>query len=247
MFSRPVLFVGVLVACVVVPYVLLDDHLAEGVRGVWNRVLGKAAEDEEALLDRFDHAAYTPASGASAKGPIVTIEQAFRFDLTPQWVSHQWPRVSTVLGEPEQLGMRVALVTGTRTDDVAGSLTYYFDQHHQLQRITFEGLTRDPRRLLAATVTPYNLKSLPTTGAARYIAGDADDPTSEVFVEHLPVLTADPEAPRAEVSVDLRRAAPRRADKRAAVARPADTRTPSRKTPGDDPDAKLLPSSYRRW
>src|SRR5215467_11022541 len=87
MFSRPVLFVGVLVACVVVPYVLLDDHLAEGVRGVWNRVLGKAEDDKEGLLDRFDHAAYSPISGAPAKGPIVTIEQAFRFDLTPQWVS----------------------------------------------------------------------------------------------------------------------------------------------------------------
>jgi len=247
MFSRPVLFVGVLVACVVVPYVLLDEHLADSVRGVWNRVRGKVEEEKDGLLDRFDHAAYSPASGASAKGPIVTIEQAFRFDLTPQWVSSQWPRVSTVLGEPEQLGMRVALVTGTRPDDVAGSLTYYFDQHHQLQRITFEGLTRDPRRLLAATVTPYNLKSLPTTGAAHYIAGDPDDPTSEVFVEHLPVLTANPEAPRAEVSVDLRRAAPRRTNKRGPVTGPADKRAPSRKAADNDPDQKLLPSSYRRW
>src|SRR5256885_12638983 len=33
----------------------------------------------------------------------------------------------SVLGEPEQLGMRVALVSGTRADDIAGSLTYYFE------------------------------------------------------------------------------------------------------------------------
>ncbi len=243
MFSRPVLFALVLVACIVVPYVLLDEHLAQSARGAWNAILGRVEEEKDGLLDRFDHAAYSPASGASHNGPVVTIEQAFRFDLTPQWVSSRWPRVSTVLGEPEQLGMRVALVTGTRPDDVAGSLTYYFDKHHQLQRITFEGLTRDPRRLLSATVTPFGLKSLPTTGAAHYIAGDQEDPTSEVIVEHLPVLTADPEAPRAEVSVDLRRSSPRKA---VAAPRRTDAR-PARATAEDDPDPKLLPSSYRRW
>ena len=243
MFSRPVLFVGVLVACVVVPYVLLDEHLARGARGAWNGLLGKVEEEKDGLLDRFDHANYSPASGASHQGPVVTIEQAFRFDLTPQWVSSRWPRVSTVLGEPEQLGMRVALVTGTRLDDVAGSLTYYFDQHHQLQRITFEGLTRDPKRVLAATVTPFGLKSLPTTGAAHYIAGDQENPTSEVIVEPLPVLTADPEAPRAEVSVDLRRASPRKA---AAAPRRGNAR-PARAAADEDPDPKLLPPGYRRW
>jgi len=244
MFSRPVLFVGVLVACVVVPYVLLDDHLAQSVRGAWNGLLGRVEDEKDGLLDRFNHEAYSPASGASQKGPIVTIEQAFRFDLTPQWISSRWPRVSTVLGEPEQLGMRVALVTGTRPDDVAGSLTYYFDPHHQLQRITFEGLTRDPQRVLAATVTPYGLKSLPTTGAAHYVAGDPDNPTSEVIVDHLPVLVADPDAPRAEVSVDLRRTSPRR---KMATAPRSEARAAPRKTADEDPDPKLLPSSYRRW
>jgi hypothetical protein len=234
MFSRPMLFFGVLLAAVVVPYVLLDEHLAQSVRGGWNRLLGKVEEERESLLERFNQADYSPVSGAAAAGPPVTIEQAFRFDLTPQWVSNRWPRVSTVLGEPEQLGMRVALVSGTRPDDVAGSLTYYFDQHHQLQRITFEGLTRDPRRLLSAVVTPYGLKSQPTTGAAHYIAGNPDDPTSEVFVDHLPVLTSDPEAARAEVSVDLRR---------------RDTRTGrlGRQAANDDPEPKILPSTYRRW
>src|SRR5262245_51668880 len=120
MFSRPMLFFGVLLAAVVVPYVLLDEHLAQSVRGGWNRLLGKVEEDRESLLERFNQADYAPVSGAAAAGPPVTIEQAFRFDLTPSWVSSRWPRVSTVLGEPEQLGMRVALVSGTRLDDIAG-------------------------------------------------------------------------------------------------------------------------------
>src|SRR5437764_7490770 len=238
MFSRPVLFVGVLVACVVVPYVLLDEQLAHSVQGAWNSLRGKVEDESRGLRDRFDGTGYSPASGASHQGPIVTIEQAFRFDLTPQWVSSRWPRVSTVLGEPEQLGMRVALVSGTRPDDIAGSLTYYFDPHHQLQRITFEGLTRDPRRLLSATVTPYGLKSLPTTGAAHYVSGDPENPTSEVIVDHLPVLVADPEAPRAEVSVDLRRSSPRQSSPRRPSARPPspprkDARPPPRQARED--------------
>ena len=40
MFSRPVLFVGVLIAAVAVPYVLLDKNLANTARGQWNRLLG---------------------------------------------------------------------------------------------------------------------------------------------------------------------------------------------------------------
>lgn len=233
MFSRPMLFLGVLVAAVVVPYVLLDEHLAQSVRGGWNRIVGKMEEEKDDLLDRFNSAHYAPVSGTHIVGPPVTIEQAFRFDLTPHWVSSRWPRVSTVLGEPEQLGMRVALVSGTQPDDVAGSLTYYFDQHHQLQRITFEGLTRDPRRLLAAVVTPYSLKSQPTTDAAYYIAGDPDNPTSEVIVSHMPVLTADPESARAEITVDLRRRDVRSQRGRTAAS--------------DEPDIKLIPQHYRRW
>jgi hypothetical protein len=225
------LFFGVLLAAVVVPYVLLDEHLAQTVRGGWNSVLGKAAEDRDDLLDRFNPADYSPASGARSGAPIVTIEQAFRFDLTPHWVSSHWPRVSTVLGEPEQLGMRVALVSGTRPDDVAGSLTYYFDQHHQLQRLTFEGQTRDPRRLLAAVVTPYGLKSQPTTDAAHYIAGNPQDPTSEVIVEHLPVLVDDRESARADVFVDLRAAGVKG----------------QRRSSRGGPDKMPLPSDYRRW
>ena len=69
------------------------------------------------------------------------------------------------------------------------SNTYYFDQHHQLQRITFTGLTAEPRRLLAAVVTPNGLKSQPTTQAAAKpfntrcpVTGEAIDPKVKTVV-----------------------------------------------------------------
>ena len=231
MFSRPMLFLGILVAAVVVPYVMLDEHLSDTVHGQWDRLLGRGQEDDEQLLDKL-HAAgagYRPFSGAPTGSPLPTIEQAFRFDLSPQWVLRHWPGVSTISNNPDELGMRVAWVSGTRPDDVAGSLTYHFDPHHRLQRITFTGLAADPRRLLMTVVTPYHLKSQPTTEAAYYIAGDPQDPTSEVIVGH-PLLSGGDEVPRAEVTIDLRRDI---------------AQSRARRQANDDP--KSVPSSYRRW
>lgn len=226
MFSRPMLFVGVLVACVAVPYVLLDQQLAQSVRGHWNRVAGNTQPKQEDSLT----APVTVQTVAAAKAPAISIEQVFRFDITPQWVTGHWPKASTVAGDPKQLGMRVALVTGTQPGDVAGSLTYFFDEHHQLQRITFAGLTGDPRRLLATVVTPNGLKSQPTTDAAHYISGDAQKPTSEVTVRHLPVVGTNDSA-QVEVSVDLAR-----------------TDVLSWRAKAErEPEVKLIPSSYRRW
>jgi hypothetical protein len=233
MFSRPVLFFGVLLAAVAVPYILLDDHLAASARASWNRLLGKVEAKKTDFLGGHSAGAGPQSLLSNALGTVTnaSIEEAFRFDLTPSWVSSRWPRVSTVLGEPKQLGMRVALISGTRPEDIAGSLTYYFDEHHQLQRITFTGLTGDPRRLLAAVVPTNGLKSIPTTDAAHYIAGDPKQPTSDVTVRHLPVLRIGDLQPRAEVAVDLRRA----------------DALGWRKKAESQPDVKLLPAGYRMW
>ncbi len=233
MFSRPMLFLGVLIASVAVPYILLDENLAASVRGQWERLVGRASEEKDDLLDSFSSTgAASPYFAATPASPQpTTIEQIFRFDITPRWALARWPRASTVAGEPEQLGMRMAVVTGTGPDDVAGSLTYYFDPHHRVQRITFTGLTRDPRRLLTAVVTPYALKSQPTTEAAYYIAGDAREPTSEVTVSHPSLFDPSASTPLTEVSVDLSRG----------------NLITSRDKRRSDPDVKLLPSTYRRW
>jgi hypothetical protein len=232
MFGRPMLFAGVLLAAAVVPYVLLDENISKTARGQWNRLVGKADEKKGDVLANLKEATEKAqaALAPAAPAPPAAIEEIFRFDVTPQWVTSRWPRVSTVAGEPKHLGMRVPLVSGTQPHDIAGSLTYYFNEHHQLQRITFTGLTGDPRRLLAATVTPNGLKSQPTTHAAHYTAGNPKQPTSQVTVKHLPVVTAGARS-RAEVAVDLRR---------------GDVATWTEKA-AQQSEPSLLPTSYRRW
>lgn len=235
MFSRPMLFVGVLAACVAVPYLLLDKNLSQTARAQFNRLLGRSASTDENPLANLQ----LPWSGgtdkattveASAPAVVATLEEAFRGDVTPHWVTSRWPRVSTVLSETEQLGMRVAFVSGTQPDDVAGSLTYYFDDHHHLQRITFYGLTGDERRLMATVVGGYRLKSVPTTNVARYIAGDPEQPTSSVTVRHLPIVRAESSHARVELAVDLRL---------------ADGRSGSGDF--DDSASPPLPQAYRPW
>src|SRR4051794_29420485 len=98
MFSRPMLFVAVLVAAVVVPYVLLDEHLSESMHSTWDRVLGRAEEEKDDVLNALHAANYSPASGTTSHSTPTPIEQVFRFDLTPQSIASRWPRVSTVAG-----------------------------------------------------------------------------------------------------------------------------------------------------
>jgi hypothetical protein len=225
MFGRPVLLAGVLAAAVAVPYVLLDKNLAQTARGQWNRLF--AASNSKPADTPAGSAAISPSVPSA---PAVAIEEAFRFEIRPEWVISRWPNVSAVTGD-KQLGMRVALATGTQPDDVAGSLTYYFDEHHQLQRITLLGQTGDARRLLAAVVAPYGLKSLPTTDAAHYIAGNPKKPTSEVLVRFAPSAPNQAPSARLEVAMDLRR---------------ADAVGWEKKWEGAS-EPSLVPSSFRPW
>ena len=71
----------------------------------------------------------------------------FRFDITPEWVVQNWPRVSSQLAEFSFSGLRVPVVSGTSIHDLAGSLTYYFDSQQRLQRTSqvFQWLLLGPR------------------------------------------------------------------------------------------------------
>src|SRR4051812_35453493 len=119
MFRRPLVFVGILVAAVAVPYVLLNKKLSESAGKTWTGLVGKAEKKEDDLLSAIRLTAAATPSPSAAATTAVTIEQAFRFDVSPDWIAAHWPRVSTAVGDPKQLGMRVALITGTRPDDVA--------------------------------------------------------------------------------------------------------------------------------
>ena len=91
--------------------------------------------------------------------PVVDLSEALRFEVTSAWVLGRWPRVTAGLPDEDLQGYRVALVTGTREDDLAGSLTYYFNKHQRCQRITFQGTTGDARKLIAYLTQSLRLQA----------------------------------------------------------------------------------------
>ena len=101
--------------------------------------------------------------------PTIDLGSLFRFDVSNQWITSRWDRVSTVPAAQDLHGMRVALVTGTNSWDLHGSLTYYFDANHRVQRITFRGWTGDASRLLQ-TLQQHQLRARPTHWAGLYLS-----------------------------------------------------------------------------
>ncbi len=209
MFNRGTLFLLVLGAAIVVPYVLLDEGLSKTARTEWQRYFGgseSATGSTSGVRSWFQSTAPEPlAIDPGPQLPPVSLEEALRLDISPVWVTSRWSRVSTVLGETDQMGLRVALVTGTQPADVAGSLTYYFDQRHQLQRITFTGLTGDESRIITHLMQQFNLRPVPTIAAGLYQAPAGPGKVSQAQVNHLPVVRTSAANARVELMVELNR------------------------------------------
>ena len=104
-------------------------------------------------------------SGLAARPamPQLSLGEIFRFDITPESVLQHWPQVWTRFGEDALSGLRVTLMSGTRPTDLTGSLTYYFDQKHVLQRITFSGSCGDPSDLILNLQQSFPLQPVPAS------------------------------------------------------------------------------------
>jgi len=139
-------------------------------------------------------------------GPAASdFQSIFRFDVSPRWVTQRWSRISTIRGEPGWEGMRVPVVTGTQFDDVAGSLTYYFDAQHQVRRITFHGVTGDERKLVAFVSSVYDLQPDAQLAGSVHVARWNGQPTSVLRIALAPVIRANMPHSRLEILLELNR------------------------------------------
>jgi hypothetical protein len=146
------------------------------------------------------------ASRASIAGvPAADFAEILRFDITPEWLFTRWSRVSTVTADQSLKGFRVAMVTGSRVDDIAGVATYYFGRHGLMQRLTFEGRTGDTRRLTAFLTQNYGFKAEPTLGAGMYLVRWNAKPMSAMRVDYAPVVRADAPHERYTLKLEINR------------------------------------------
>lgn len=142
--------------------------------------------------------------------PPVDLGELFRFDVNPDWLVTRWPRVTASLADIRFQGYRVPVVTGVAEDDLAGTVTYYFDASQQVKRITFEGTTGNPNRLIAFLTTYYGFAYRPTNNPAVYLyttpeEGSRGGTHSYLWIRPAPVLEAGKRYNRFELSLVLER------------------------------------------
>jgi hypothetical protein len=221
------MFSGVMMSAVVIPYVMSTG--GEWYTAAKNKVAsmtqsspkeGSAQNAEGAALAAYGSnnsgqqghslaAAHLPrANQVPVEGyGTVHLGEVINFNATPSWVMARWPRVTVGLAETELQGYRVALVSGTAQDDIAGSLTYYFDNEQRVSIIHFRGSTGDPRKLVALVMSQYEM--LPqATGDPRlqlYQRKWNGKPVSELQIHTAVVLRADEPYSRFSLEMAIKR------------------------------------------
>lgn len=169
MFSRLTGIPLLLGAAVAVPY--FASNGSEGISKLWQTSASQSTVEPDqkrppTATDR--HTLDPPLRGPGSEVYLVdtplegsrsiSLEDVFRFDLTKEQVYQRWARKSTALAELGLFGVRVPLVTGTQLHDLAGSLTYFFDQAGKLRKISFQGNTGDTTQLVMLVVHRFGLQ-----------------------------------------------------------------------------------------
>jgi hypothetical protein len=149
--------------------------------------------------ERFKRITDVPLEGV----PIYSLSEVLRMDVTTAWVYSRWSRKSTALADLDLYGIRVPLMTGTNVDDLAGSMTYYFNPAGRVQRISFRGRTGDARKLVSLLVSQYGFRqqSAEIAGEQLYQVRWNSKPISELRIRPAPVIWAT--APHASFLVEL--------------------------------------------
>jgi hypothetical protein len=141
--------------------------------------------------------------------PSVSMPEAFNMNATPEWIANRWPRVANGLSQINLQGYRVPLVTGTSTLDVAGSLTYYFNPLQQVERITFQGTTGDPRNLIGLMSQRFQLSRRLTNDPGLVVYegphGHFEQPKSHLQIRPAGILQSSDPFHRFDVDLVLQR------------------------------------------
>lgn len=226
LLGRRSIMLGLLVASVAIPY--LGSHpqvraqLETAWRAGWGGSGGKGESKPgwrlpfaEVAAPALPNPTAPPALGSvpglqdlpgSLAGPATRdFGQVINYGVTPDWVLANWSRVTTVLAEHNLEGLRVAFVSGTGIDDLAGVLTYYYDTERRLQRIAFQGHTGDARRLETFVQQSFGLRSEPGLYAGLWLTKWNGQPKSALLIHHAPVVVSASSHARLEVLLELNR------------------------------------------
>ena len=201
-------------AVIGVPYVMSTIHTkssATGVPGTGTPGTGASATGAaKNTLANFTGTHLSPGGQSnpnkalpSEHPEIYPLAEVLRSDITTDWVYAHWNRKSAGLADPGMFGVRVPLVTGTSVGDLAGSLSYYFNNQRRLQRISLRGRTGDPTQIVNLVVQRFGFQPQPPTlpGEQLYQVIHHKKVKSELRIRPEPVLLAS--SPHKSYSVAL--------------------------------------------
>ena len=139
----------------------------------------------------------------TARSRSISLAEVIRFDVTKNWVFQRWQRKTTSLAELGLFGVRVPLVTGTSLQDMAGSLTYYFDSQGAVRRISLIGTTGNTTQLEALVTRRYGLQMQGTaiTGQRIYQLRHGNVVIGELVIRTASVLRSN--VPHESFNVEL--------------------------------------------
>ncbi len=137
----------------------------------------------------------TPKLKSPAGPPVDNFLEIFNFDATPDWIEERWSSIS-IVGPLHTRGYRVPLSTGPMESDLVGSLTYYFNNRLEVEKITFEGYTGSLDRL-AMTLRYFNMSKRITSdpNAEMYASETLADNRQSYMKTYYRIMPIDEEHP----------------------------------------------------
>jgi len=199
---KKLLFVPLLMAAGGAPYMMLEKgDNGKNLTTTVTEMFSSETSSQATLAPIGPVEGGAPLEGA----PVAQFSEVIRFDVSPSWIMQRWGRVTTALDAPNMQGFRTALVTGPKHDDLAGSLTYYFNADQQVQRISFHGSTGDPQRLVETIAKPYGLKPERSLSMGTYATRWNGVATSAMRITQQPVVTGGAAHQRFNVILEINR------------------------------------------
>lgn len=180
----------------------------------WHRLGSAVGARPVASTQPAEHPADSKQPAEASPGELALLEAeirqipweaVFRFDITPEEIVRLFPRVSVGLGTLQLQGYRVPLITGTRPEDLAGSLTYYFNARGQVELIEFVGTTGAAGPFVSFCHRRFGLAQRVTSSPGVFYyerPHPRGGPGSYLVIRPAPVLEA--ESPLGRFSVELR-------------------------------------------
>jgi len=110
-----------------------------------------------------------PSGPATEDAPLIPVPATIdlrawlRWDLPRGYLIWQHPNAAIVPTERNLIGYRIPFTTGLQSQDLTGTLTYYFDSKDQLQRMELSAASGNPWPMTQWLLPQFRLQPIPST------------------------------------------------------------------------------------